>query len=139
MPSDNEFKRYRRTDVAELRPYTPKENLDGVSISAADRKNGSPKPGDMIARNPKDHTDLWLVANRYFKDNFKPMNEAFKAGAEAALARFKLSNMQAGAAGYNPTLNGQATGAVMSPPSMRPPSPPSPPMATGAAKAKVLG
>lgn len=67
------------------------------------------------------------------------IHDARRRGVQAALARFKLSNMQAGAAGYNPTLNGQATGAAMSPPSMRPPSPPSPPMATGAAKAKVLG
>lgn len=67
------------------------------------------------------------------------IQDAHKRGAQAALARFKLSNMQTGAAGYNPTLNGQTTGAAMSPPSMKPPSPPSPPIAAGAAKAKVLG
>lgn len=139
MSSDDKFKRYQRTDAAELRPYEEGEDLDGISISAADRKDGSPKPGDMIARNPKNHADRWLVANQYFRDNFKPMNEAFKAGAAAALARFKLSNMQVGAAGYNPTLNSQSTGAAISPPSMKPPSPPSPPIAAGAAKSKVLG
>jgi hypothetical protein len=135
----DEFEKYRRTDVAELRPYKPEERLVDVSISAADRKNGSPKSGDMIARNPKDHTDQWLVAKKYFEDNFKPMNNAFEAGKAAALARYKMSNMQAGAAGYNPTLNGQSMGGAMSPPSMKPPAPPSPPMAAGAAKAKVLG
>lgn len=67
------------------------------------------------------------------------IHDARRRGAQAALARFKLSNMQAGAAGYNPTLNGQSTGAAMSPPSMKPPAPPSPPMAAGAAKSKVLG
>jgi len=29
-----------------------------VSISAADKANGSPKAGDMIAFNPKDSTDI---------------------------------------------------------------------------------
>lgn len=67
------------------------------------------------------------------------IRDARKRGAETALARFKLSNAQAGAAGYNPTLNGQTTGAAMSPPSMKPPTPPAPPMAAGASKAKVLG
>lgn len=67
------------------------------------------------------------------------IQDAHDKGRAAALTRFKLSNMQTGAAGYNPTLNGQAMGAAMSPPSMKPPSAPSPPMATGAAKAKVLG
>lgn len=133
------FEKYRRTDVAELRPYEPGEQLSDVSISAADRKNGSPKRGDMIARNPKDHTDQWLVAKKYFKDNFMQMNDAFNGGKAAAFARFKLSNMQTGAAGYNPTLNGQSMGGAMSPPSMKPPAPPSPPMAAGAAKSKVLG
>lgn len=44
-----------------------------VSISDADRKNGSPKIGDMIARNPKNHFDQWLVAKQYFEDNFEPI------------------------------------------------------------------
>ena len=31
------------------------------------------KPGDMIARNPKNHDDQWLVAAAYFADNFEPL------------------------------------------------------------------
>jgi len=31
---------------------------------------GSPKEGDMIARNPANHKDQWLVAAKYFKENF---------------------------------------------------------------------
>lgn len=68
------FKQYRRKQIAELRPYQPGEILDGtVSISDADTKAGSPKKGDMIARNPKNHDDQWLVAAQYFYDNFEPM------------------------------------------------------------------
>jgi hypothetical protein len=63
-----EFKQYRRRQIAELRPYEP-----GVSISAEDSKAGSPKVGDMIARNPKNHDDRWLVAQEYFKENFAPL------------------------------------------------------------------
>ena len=44
-----------------------------VSISVEDLANGSPKSGDMIARNPKNHTDQWLVAEQYFNDNFEPL------------------------------------------------------------------
>lgn len=46
--------------------------MEGISISEADRANGSPRAGDMIARNPKDHSDMWLVAEKYFFDNFEP-------------------------------------------------------------------
>jgi len=56
--------------LAEMRPYQPGEKLTGISISEADRLAGSPKAGDMIARNPKNHADQWLVAAQYFKDNF---------------------------------------------------------------------
>jgi hypothetical protein len=66
------FRRYRRKQIAELRPYEPGENLDGVTISAEDRRQGSPKIGDMIARNPKNHADQWLVSVEYFADNFEP-------------------------------------------------------------------
>ena len=89
------FKQYRRKQIAELRPvehyecrafhtssitkgmFIPKhvfvtEGVE-VSISAEDLKNGSPKIGDMIARNPKNHNDQWLVAKQYFEDNFEPI------------------------------------------------------------------
>lgn len=71
----DEYKQYRRTQIAEMRPYTKGEILSPphVSISAPDRQNGFPRPGDMIARNPKNHDDVWLVAAKYFADNFEPM------------------------------------------------------------------
>lgn len=68
-----EFKPYRRSQIAELREYVPGEVLsDRVSISAPDKEAGSPKLGDMIARNPVNHDDQWLVAEAYFAANFEP-------------------------------------------------------------------
>ena len=82
-----EFKKYRRTNVAEMRPvtendintfseigYLPAINNIKVSISMADLKNGSPKNGDMIARNPQNHNDMWLIAKDYFEGNFEPVD-----------------------------------------------------------------
>jgi hypothetical protein len=66
-----EYKQYRRKQVAEMRPYERGDDVNGVSISDVDRNAGSPKPGDMIARNPKNHADKWLVAAKYFADNFE--------------------------------------------------------------------
>ena len=69
----SEFKQYRRKSISEMRPYVEGEVLEGVSISEADLKAGSPKVGDMIARNPKNHEDQWLVAKAYFEDNLEPI------------------------------------------------------------------
>lgn len=73
-----DFKQYRRKQIAELRPVTDADFIaitpSGlISISAEDGKAGSPKLGDMVARNPKNHADQWLVAARYFADNFEPI------------------------------------------------------------------
>ena len=82
------FKKYKRKEVAELRkiethecrsfhtaiPELRSEKGVVVSISSEDLKNGSPKPGDMVARNPKNHDDQWLVAEKYFEDNFEEIN-----------------------------------------------------------------
>ena len=83
-----EFKKYRRTQIAEMRPVTKEDiqaflndkNLHSlrdtefrVSISDVDKYNGSPRLGDMIARNPKNNNDQWLVAEQYFKDNFEEL------------------------------------------------------------------
>lgn len=69
----NQFKQYRRKQIAELRPWQPGE-MNRISISAADREAGSPKAGDMIAHNPKNHDDQWLIAAEYFADNFEPIS-----------------------------------------------------------------
>jgi hypothetical protein len=66
------WKQYKRKGLSEMRPYVEGEDVTGISISEADLANGSPKAGDMIARNPKDHTDQWLVAKKYFEDNLEP-------------------------------------------------------------------
>ncbi len=83
-----EFKKYRRKQIAELRKVDDNDLLQfvrkkkivvsantdteiTVSISDVDLVNGSPKEGDMIARNPKNHLDQWLVAEKYFNDNFE--------------------------------------------------------------------
>jgi hypothetical protein len=85
------FKNYRRTQIAEMREVKESDITDfhnigaivipsdlgdwkhpiKVSISDSDLLNDSPKIGDMIARNPKNHFDQWLVAEQYFKDNFE--------------------------------------------------------------------
>ncbi len=67
------WKQYRRTELAELRGYVPGENMDGISVAIIDVNAGSPKIGDMIARNPKNHADQWLVSAQYFADNFEPL------------------------------------------------------------------
>jgi len=64
------FKKYRRTEIAELTPWVPGFSMDRVSVSVSDKEAGSPKDGDMIARNPKNHDDQWLVAADYFANNF---------------------------------------------------------------------
>jgi hypothetical protein len=68
-----EFTKYRRKQIAELRSYVVGEDLAHVSISPEDKKAGSPLPGDMIARNPANHADQWLVAAAYFAVNFEPI------------------------------------------------------------------
>jgi hypothetical protein len=69
----SEFTKYRRKQIAELRPYKPGEDVSAVSVSPEDTKAGSPKAGDMIARNPVNHADQWLVAAAYFAANFEPV------------------------------------------------------------------
>ena len=67
-----EFKRYKRSQVAEMADWTQEFDMTGVSVSAVDKAAGSPKEGDKIARNPANHEDRWLVAAAYFAANFEP-------------------------------------------------------------------
>lgn len=69
------WKQYRRTQIAEIRPYIPGEDMNHIAVSHEDIKNGSPKAGDMVARNPANRDDQWVLAAKYFADNFEPMPE----------------------------------------------------------------
>lgn len=66
-----DYKQYKRKGLSEMTPWVSGLKIDDVSISQADLDNGSPQSGDMIARNPKDHSDKWLVAKQYFEDNLE--------------------------------------------------------------------
>jgi len=68
-----EFKKYRRTQIAEMADWAPDIDMDRVSISDVDRAAGSPKEGDKIARNPANYGDKWLVAAAYFAANYEPL------------------------------------------------------------------
>lgn len=98
----NGWKQYKRKGLSEMRPYVEGEDVSHVSISEPDKVNGSPKAGDMIARNPKNHADQWLVAAKYFEDNVEPACgvgnfgvalEALKAGKRVARAGWNGKGM----------------------------------------------
>jgi len=68
-----DWKQYKRKGLSEMMPYREGMDMTGVSIADVDADNGSPRPGDMIARNPKNHADKWLVAEKYFLENLEPV------------------------------------------------------------------
>ena len=67
-----QFRKYRRTNIAEMRHYIKGEDLTNISVSKED--NPETDMG-MIARNPKNHNDQWYVARQYFQDNFELAEE----------------------------------------------------------------
>ena len=66
---------YRKKQLQELIGWDETLPMALVNISEADRRNGSPKKGDMIAFNPKDAADMWLVAEQFFNDNYEPVED----------------------------------------------------------------
>jgi hypothetical protein len=74
-----EWTKYRRSNLAEMRPYVPGESLEGISISNPDALTRVHEPDvfnrGMIARNPANHADQWYVASAYFDANFEPIGD----------------------------------------------------------------
>ena len=65
------IKSYRKKETQLMFHWFPQLNMDDISVSEADRANGSPKLGDMIAINLKNPLDQWLVAEKFFKENYE--------------------------------------------------------------------
>jgi hypothetical protein len=71
----SDFKQYmlKQEQKLEMRTYVPAEDMTNIVVSAYDTAAGSPKAGDMIARNPQNPNGLtWLIAAAYFTANYKP-------------------------------------------------------------------
>jgi len=62
---------YRKKLLQEMEEWTPTMDMSGVSVSEADANKGSPMQGDMIAKNPNNNKDRWLVAKQFFDDNYE--------------------------------------------------------------------
>jgi hypothetical protein len=65
-----DFKSYRERQFPEFcpdaRPYVAGEDITGIVVSDSDAAAGSPKEGDMIVRNSRNHSDVKLVAQEVF-------------------------------------------------------------------------
>ncbi len=61
-----EFKTYRKTATTEMRPYVEGEDMTGISVSP----EITPEIGDLIARDPSNHSDLWLITAGFFAANY---------------------------------------------------------------------
>ena len=69
-----EFKQYKRKGLSEMVRYEdfPKEELIHVSVSEQDKLLSEEEfEKGYIARNPKNHDDLWYVAKKYFDNNLE--------------------------------------------------------------------
>jgi hypothetical protein len=69
------WKLYRKKMTQKMRPYTPGELMDGISVSAHDLAAGSPKLGDMIAHDTTCPSDQWLVSQEFFTSNYEEVQE----------------------------------------------------------------
>lgn len=76
-----EFAIYRRKADAEMRPYVPGESLAQIAVPDTAAINGSPKPGDMVARRSDNHNDQWLVSKEDFEANYETL-EGEPVGAD---------------------------------------------------------
>jgi hypothetical protein len=70
-----EFKQYKRKGLSEMVPFSEfiGEDMSSISVSEQDKllSNEEFMQG-YIARNPKNHADMWYVAKKYFDDNLEP-------------------------------------------------------------------
>lgn len=69
---------FRKKQLQELIDWTPDLPMTLVSVSDADKNNGSPKVGDKVAFDPSSPTDMWLVAKKFVDDNYEFVGETLE-------------------------------------------------------------
>ena len=90
---ETEFKQYKRKGLSEIIPFNEfvGQDMSNLSVSEQDKllSNEEFEKG-YVARNPKNHADMWYVAKKYFDDNFEPAMEAMKTKEEIKTYPMKL-------------------------------------------------
>lgn len=69
-----EFKYYRRKGLSELIPFKDfiGQDMTNVSISEQDKLLSKEEfELGYIARNPKNHSDMWYISKKYADDNLE--------------------------------------------------------------------
>jgi hypothetical protein len=66
---NNEWKKYRKTAIQEMRDYIPGEDLTGVSITPGE----TPAEGGKIARD--NHGSMWYITPEFFSDSYVLVDE----------------------------------------------------------------
>lgn len=74
------FKKYQRKGLSEMIPFEDFQGFtSSISISEPDKKlrdeNYEEFAKGFIARNPKNHEDMWYVAKKYHDENLEEMVE----------------------------------------------------------------
>lgn len=72
-----QFKQYRRTGLSEMVPFSEfiGQDMSNLSVSEADKQLSNEEfEKGYIARNPKNHNDMWYVAKKYFDENLEPVD-----------------------------------------------------------------
>lgn len=62
---------YRKKGVQPMVPWVEGMDLTGVSIGPDDVANGSPQTGDMIAHDPDNLADKWLINAKFHTDKYE--------------------------------------------------------------------
>jgi hypothetical protein len=66
-------KLYRKKQMIEVERWTPGIDMAGVTIGELDKNNGSPRDGDVIARNADGNPkDRWLISAETFQLTYEP-------------------------------------------------------------------
>ena len=72
-----EFKKYRRTNIAEMVQFMDfVGDMGFISVSEEDKKLSNEEfAKGYVARNPNNHEDIWYVAKKYFDENFEELEK----------------------------------------------------------------
>lgn len=67
------FRLHRMKRTTPMRPWVEGEDMTGIAVDATTAAEGGPQPGDMVAHNPGNPQDQWLVRADHYRMHFEPV------------------------------------------------------------------
>lgn len=71
----NEWRKFRKTQISEMREPLPEDDNKLISVNNEDLNEWNGDRNGKVARNPENYNDQWYMSKAFFEANYEEIEQ----------------------------------------------------------------